>query len=477
MQLVIADLHRRGASRRRRCARPSPLPAASGGREMQPEWLDANRHPAGGRGRRSPAGAGRCTTGALTLVAAPGLAALGPLSSLSVSRDGTRVIAISGVPGVRQAYLGRILTPTGTPVRTAGTVATGWTKIPTDMADVAAVSWSGDLELAVLGPSDGRAGGIGGPARRARRARRRFGSDAAARPFPAEFEALVAMPERPVITTSPGRPPMLEVGTKRWLLNAGRWDVASAGARSVLSLTARRQLAASCGSAAPSSHRRRSAAPRDGSMRRSLGAMQRATDLLLPRRCPCGDALDDDHARPPRAGRVPGLPAIAARAARRWRYVRIRGPRGLPACSAAARLCRRGPAVPDRLQGTRAGVRWRRCSRSRWSRRWAGWSPALGAGGAGAPGAGAGQPSGAALARVRSRGAARAVGAAADAGRDRERVGLESAAVPGAAGGRPGRPSCCCPRAQRRRLAAPCDPGSAASPRRRRRGSCSSTMC
>jgi hypothetical protein len=54
-------------------------------------------------------------------------------------------------------------------------------------------------------------------------------SDATTLPtLPEEFVALVDTPERPVISASPGRPTMLEVGTKRWLLNAGSWDVVSA---------------------------------------------------------------------------------------------------------------------------------------------------------------------------------------------------------------------------------------------------------
>jgi lipoprotein LpqB-like beta-propeller protein len=224
-ELVIADLHREPA--------PSavlrqaiPLPAVSGGREMKPEWLDADRLIVAVGGAHPRLELIDATTGTLTLVQAPGLAGLEPLSSVSVSRDGTRVIAVSRAIGVRQAYLGRILTPTGTPVRTAGTIATGWVKIPTGMADVAAVSWSGDLELAVLGRPVAASGASADL--RAELVELDSVSDATTLPtLPEEFLALVDTPERPVISTSPGRPPMLEVGTKRWLLNGGRWDVAS----------------------------------------------------------------------------------------------------------------------------------------------------------------------------------------------------------------------------------------------------------
>jgi Lipoprotein LpqB beta-propeller domain len=227
-ELVIADLHL-GAQPTAMLRRVIALPASSSGLEVQPEWLDANRILVAVRGvdpLDPQLALIDATTGAMTLVAAPGLAALGPLSAISVSRDGTRLIAISGVAGVRQAYLGRILTPIGTPIRTAGTVVTGWSKIPTDMADVAGVSWSGDLELAVLGrPTTA-------PAASATLHAELVELDGVTDPtplpaLPSDFEALVAAPERPVITTSPGRPAMLDVGTKRWVLDAGQWEVAS----------------------------------------------------------------------------------------------------------------------------------------------------------------------------------------------------------------------------------------------------------
>jgi hypothetical protein len=222
---VIADLHR-GSQPSATLRRAIALPAASGGLQLPPQWLDTNRILVAVGGVDPHLDLIDATTGAMSPVDAPRLAALGPLSSVSVSRDGTRLIAVSGVPGVRQAYLGRILTPTGTPVRVPGTMAAGWSKIPTDMTDVAAVSWSGDLELTVLGRP------TAAPAASAALHAELVELDGVADPvplpaLPSEFEGLVAVPERPVITTSPGRPTMLEVGTKRWLLDAGRWAVAS----------------------------------------------------------------------------------------------------------------------------------------------------------------------------------------------------------------------------------------------------------
>jgi hypothetical protein len=225
-ELVIADLHR-GAAPSAVLRKTIALPAVSGGREMQPEWLDANRLVVAVGGANPRLELIDASTGALTLMQAPGLAALGPLSSVSVSRDGTRVVVVSRAIGARQAFLGRILTPTGTPVRTAGTIATGWVRIPTGMADVAAVSWSSDLELAVLGRPTAAAASSADL--HAELVEIDGVSDATTLPpLPGEFEALVATPERPVISTSPGRPPMLEVGTKRWLLDEGQWDLASA---------------------------------------------------------------------------------------------------------------------------------------------------------------------------------------------------------------------------------------------------------
>ncbi len=224
-QLVIADL-RRGAQPAATLRRVVALPVSSGGLQLQPEWLDANRILVAVGGVDPRLELIDASTGAITPVNAPGLGALGPLSSFAVSRDGTRIIAVSGVPGVRQAYLGRILTPTGTPVRAPGTVVTGWSKIPTDMTDVTAVSWSAELELTVLGRPT--AAPAASAALHAELVELDGVSDPTPLPaLPSEFEGLVAVPERPVITTSPGRPPMLEVGTKRWLLAAGQWEVAS----------------------------------------------------------------------------------------------------------------------------------------------------------------------------------------------------------------------------------------------------------
>ncbi len=224
-QLVIADLHR-GAQPSATPRRVVALPASSGGLQLRPHWLDAGRILVAVGGVDPRVELIDTATGAVSAVNTPGLSALGPLSSFTVSRDGTRVIAVSGVPGVRQAYLGRILTPTGTPIRIAGTVATGWSKIPTDMTDVTAVSWSGDLELTVLGRPT--AAPAASAALHAELVELDGVSDPTPLPaLPSEFEGLVAVPETPVITAAPGRPAMLEVGTKRWLLAAGQWQVAS----------------------------------------------------------------------------------------------------------------------------------------------------------------------------------------------------------------------------------------------------------
>lgn len=194
---------------------------------MRPEWLDANRLMLAVGGVAPRLEMVDAATGTISPVGGVArLAALGPLSSLTVSRDGTRAIAIIGVPGARQAYLGRVLTPTTTPVRAAGAVVTGWTKIPTGMADVVTLSWSGDLQLTVLGrPTTAPASSA---AVRAEVVALDGISDPVLLPvLPGEFEALVVVPERPLITTAPGRPAMIDIGTRRWLLDAGRWEVAS----------------------------------------------------------------------------------------------------------------------------------------------------------------------------------------------------------------------------------------------------------
>ncbi len=94
------------------------------------------------------------------------------------------------------------------------------------MADVVTLSWSGDLQLTVLGrPTTTPASSA---AVRAEVVALDGISDPVLLPLlPSEFEALVVVPERPLITTAPGRPAMIDIGTRRWLLDAGRWEVAS----------------------------------------------------------------------------------------------------------------------------------------------------------------------------------------------------------------------------------------------------------
>ena len=232
LELVIADLKGTGSGAAGAPATATlrhaiALPGTSGAREMRPEWLDANRILLAVGGVAPRLEMIDAATGKLSSVSSPGLPE--PLSSLTVSRDGTRAIAISGVPGARQAYLGRILTPTATPVRAASATVAGWTALPTDLSDVVAVSWSGDLELTMLGRP------TAAPAESSAIHAEVLALDGVADPIqlpalPSEFEALVVVPERPLITTAPGRPAMIGIGTRRWVLDGGRW-VAAAPAR------------------------------------------------------------------------------------------------------------------------------------------------------------------------------------------------------------------------------------------------------
>jgi Lipoprotein LpqB beta-propeller domain/Sporulation and spore germination len=221
LQLVIADL--RGSSAPTATQRRVvSLPASSGGREMRPQWLDGTRIMLAVGGIAPRLELVDAATGALRSVAAPGLAGLGPLSSFSVSRDGTRATAVSGVAGARQVYLGRILSPTSGPVTTEGTTVSGWTAVPTGMADVVALSWSGDLELTLLGRPASQ------PPTSAAVHAEVVALDGVSDPtplpaLPADLEALVAVPERPLVSASPARPTMIGIGTRRWLLEAGRW--------------------------------------------------------------------------------------------------------------------------------------------------------------------------------------------------------------------------------------------------------------
>jgi Lipoprotein LpqB beta-propeller domain len=79
------------------------------------------------------------------LVAAPDLAALGPVSALRLSRDGTRVAVVAGKAGGRQLYVARVSELNRT-VRVEGPQrVTG-----PEITDVVDASWASADKLAVL---------------------------------------------------------------------------------------------------------------------------------------------------------------------------------------------------------------------------------------------------------------------------------------------------------------------------------------
>jgi hypothetical protein len=204
------------ASSWRRVALPPPVD----GQYLRPQWLDAQRLLMASTGTAPRLLLVDTSKGAIQPVTAPDLAHLGPLDSVSVSRDGTRIAAVIGAPGTRRAYVGRVITePNG---RGAGDrlVVTGWAAIPAQLTDVAAVSWSSDLTLTLLGQ----------PTRTSPQLRaERFALDLASDPtvLPSLPTNLALTDGQPLaVISAPGRPTLISSGSLRWILHAGQWSPA-----------------------------------------------------------------------------------------------------------------------------------------------------------------------------------------------------------------------------------------------------------
>lgn len=223
-QLVLADLDPvRGL--RATQGRVIALKPAVTTRYLAPQWVDAARLLLAS----STAGVSSvelidASNGAVHPVSAPGLAALGTLSSFTISRDGTRVIAVAGPVGARRVYLGRISQASSDPARADDLVVDGWIPVPTGMADVDAVSWAGDLSVAVVGQPASSGATLGPPISAAETVALDTVADPVQLPIlPPVFTPSAAAVLPVTVTTAQGRPTLIAIGGNSWILRANEW--------------------------------------------------------------------------------------------------------------------------------------------------------------------------------------------------------------------------------------------------------------
>ena len=164
---------------------------------------------------------GAAKDGKTSSVESSGLATLGPLASFAVSRDGTRIVVIAGLPGKRQPYLGRI---SSVPLGSGGSelMVDSWSRVPTSLADVTAVSWSGDLALTVLGTNT-TAGANVGSARATYVALDGVADPVSLPPLPSLVVAAESAGAPVDLATAPRRPTVVCTGSRSWILTGRSW--------------------------------------------------------------------------------------------------------------------------------------------------------------------------------------------------------------------------------------------------------------
>ena len=202
---------------RRRVALPKP----AGGHYLRPQWLGSDRVLMATSGAAPRMFVVDAEAGVVHDADVGDPATLGPLTSLSVSRDGTRVLAVAGAPGARRVFLSRFTTEPAGPTSTGELTATTWTPLPTELVDARAASWSADLTVTALGRAVATAPGL-----RAETLELDQVSDPTLLPpLPPDFSAASTTGAAPVsMISGPGRSTLISAGMKRWVLRAGQWS-------------------------------------------------------------------------------------------------------------------------------------------------------------------------------------------------------------------------------------------------------------
>ncbi|PZS33887.1 MAG: hypothetical protein DLM59_05740 [Pseudonocardiales bacterium] len=142
--------------------------------------------------------------GAMSAVTEPGLAALGPVSALVLSRDGVRVALVAGPAGHRRLRLA-VLERAGNQISLSGL-----REVAPSLTDVAAVAWADDGHLLVLA----RLGG------------------ATSTPYGVDVDGFTVA-ERPTdslpafrvgAAAAPGEPDLVEAGGRIWRRQGSFWE-------------------------------------------------------------------------------------------------------------------------------------------------------------------------------------------------------------------------------------------------------------
>ena len=97
-----------------------------------------------------------------------------------------------------------------------------WSRVPTLLADVSAVSWSGDLSVTAVGTNATGTANVG--ASRATVVALDGVADPVPLPaLPAPIAAAEAAGDPVVLATAPGRPTVVSAGPRSWVLSGRNW--------------------------------------------------------------------------------------------------------------------------------------------------------------------------------------------------------------------------------------------------------------
>jgi hypothetical protein len=223
-QLVLADLSESAGVTTATVRHTEALATPAGAGYLRPQWLDGTRLVLAVSGVASRLLVIDASNGASRAVYTPSLVGLGSLAGFSISRDGTRALAVAGPVGARRAFLARVTDASTQPGSPDQLAVDGWTQVPTSLPDVAATAWSGDLAVTVVGTAGKTASDPAGGLR-------------------VESVSLDGVPDTPEsialppavaeqafasggvldVTSAPGHSDLVSTGFATWTLHAGRW--------------------------------------------------------------------------------------------------------------------------------------------------------------------------------------------------------------------------------------------------------------
>lgn len=103
-------------------------------------------------------------------------------------------------------------------------VVDGWVAVPTQMVDVDAVSWAGDLSVAVVGQPSSSGAAVGQPILAAELVALDTVDDPTPLPvLPTAFSPQAATGLPVGVTTADGRPTLVAIAGTTWMLRGNEW--------------------------------------------------------------------------------------------------------------------------------------------------------------------------------------------------------------------------------------------------------------